>query len=355
MAFGGVFEAVTHCLGGKERASVVVFDAVSGYPRQTRNLEKTPVADLWIIAGTLLAAGAGVMAVVAARRSRVEEAPAIEQVDEVTLLKERVQLHRSLEENLVAAGQALGRVRRFMVDPEEAGPAVDELRERLTDLWLRRFDYEGRLRMAALRRRVPIPPTMEQLASPLDAAAAADLVELLGEVSDEFRDLAVRAEDSARMLRRLPPEEDPHARWVGEAVEVAKEWRLAQTEDIQRFAGRLHLHADQIDELVVQISDAAQSARAAHAGALAPTLIEVHVPGLRERYQWLSRVGLAEAREREYVPESEQERDAARAVEDARATELEVRDLARRAGATRSTRTPSLAPDEAEESPAAPT
>ena len=62
---------------------MVVFGAVSGYPRRTRNLEKTPVADLWIIAGTLLAAGAGVMAIVAARRSRVEEAPAIEHIDDV--------------------------------------------------------------------------------------------------------------------------------------------------------------------------------------------------------------------------------------------------------------------------------
>ncbi|HCH64695.1 MAG: hypothetical protein CL927_00805 [Deltaproteobacteria bacterium] len=326
----------------------MVLRPASGYPERTRTLEKTAVVDFWIIAGILLVVVAGVMAIVAARRSGTPEASAVVEIDEVTLLKERVQLHRALEEDLVAAGQALGRVRRFMIDPDEAGPLVDELRERLTDLWLRRFDYEGRLRMAALRRRVPMPPAMEQFGLPLDSAAADHLVGLLDELARDFRELAVRAEDSARMLRRLPPEEDPHARWVGDAVEVAQEWRLAQTEEIQRFAGKVHLQADQLDEFAIQIHEAMQSALAENAAGLPPTLVEVELPGMLERLRWLSRVGLAEAREREIVPESEQESDAERAVRDARATAVDVRELARRAGATRSTRAPSPLPGDTE-------
>jgi hypothetical protein len=165
--------------------------------------------------------------------------------------------------------------------------------------------------------------------------------------------VARRAEDSARRFRRLAPAEDAHARWVGDAVEVAQEWRLAQTEEIQRIAGRLSLHADRLEELSAQIGDSLADALEAEVGGLHPSALTIEIPGLRERIRWVSRVGLAEAREREIDLGSESEVEAERAVEEARQTVIEVRALARRAGATRSTRTPSLPPSDEPETPAA--
>lgn len=324
-----------------------------GYPRRAQRLEKTFVANLWIIAGVLLSLGAGVSAWLVLRRGSGPALPPIEEIDDVGLLKERLQLYRAMEEDLIAAGQALGRVRRFLVDPEEAGPVVDELRERLTDLWLRRFDYEGRLRMAAIRRRIPRPLSIQMLEDQLSADSAESLVLTLQDHSDHFREVANRAEDSARMFRRLAPAEDAHARWVGEAVEVAQEWRLTQTEEIQRLAARLNAHADRLEELSVQVGESLADALQADLGGLHPSAVTIDVSGLRERVRWVARVGLAEAREREIEQGSESEADAERAVEEARQTIVEVRALARRAGATRSTRTPSLPPsEEPEASPA---
>jgi len=310
------------------------------------------VDDLWIIAGVFLFLAACVAAWVVLRRGGDPELPPLEDIDDVGLLKERLQVHRSLEEDLVAAGHALGRVRRFLVDPDEAGPVVDELRERLTDLWLRRFDYEGRLRMAVIRRRIPVPPSMQLLEDRLSADSAEALVATIQDLADHFREVARRAEDSARMFRRLSPAEDTHARWVGEAVEVAQEWRLTQTEEIQRLSGRLNLHADRLEELSVQIGDAVADALLVDADGPLASELSIEIPGLRERLQWVVRVGLAEAREREIEPGSESEVEADRAIAEARETIREVRALARRAGATRTTRTPSLPPVEESEAPA---
>ena len=298
------------------------------------------MADLILIAGAALVIGAVGAAVVVARRRSPVALPPVEEHDDVGLLKDRLQLHRELEEDLIAAGQALGRVRRFLIDPDEAGPMVDELRERLTDLWLRRFDYEGRLRMAVLRRRVPEPLSAMDLQEPMNVESAEGLAMQLEELSRRFREVAERGDDSARMLRRLSPAEDAHARWVGDAVEVAQEWRMSQTEEIQRFAGKLNLHADRVDELASQVGDALNDVLQNTDFDRSPDEIVVELPGIRERIGWLSRVGLAESREREIVPGSDAELDAERAIEDARQTMVEVRALARRAGATRSTRTP---------------
>ncbi len=274
--------------------------------------------------------------------AQVEVVPV--EVDEVALLKDRVQSLRELEEDLISAGQALGRVRRFLVDPEEAVPLVDELRDRLADIWLRRFDDEGRLRLAALRRRVPAPPAVEHIDDDMNAEVAEEQAIALRELAESFRDLARRAEDSARMFRRLNPAEDPHARWVGDAIEVAGEWRTAQTEEIQRFAARIAAHADRLDEAAVILSDSvAHCLLDGGPGAILAERRVVNV-GLRERVHGLARVGLSERSAREIDPSAPADADELQAVRDARRVIEAVRAMARRAGATRSHRASSSAP-----------
>jgi hypothetical protein len=293
--------------------------------------------------------------VVLAVRRRPESQPERIVVDEVGIIKARVQELIALEEDLIAAGQALGRVRRFLVDPEEASPVVDELRERLTDLWLRRFDYEGRLRIAALRRRLPDPPAIHVFKDTLSIVELeARLVELQA-LSSAFRDVARRAEDSARMFRRLLPSEDKHARWVGDAVEVASEWRTAQTEEIQRFAARIDRFADRVEELVAQLIEAHVGAEERIRSAISDDDVQVTVSGLGGRIHGFARVGLDERNERELLPGTAEESEAQMAIVAAREIVQEVRALARKAGATRSTRTPPLqevSPVETSEDPA---
>ncbi len=309
-----------------------------GYPSRTFRREREDVVDVWIIAGIIAVVGAGIAAVFATRRPQPTAMPAIVEVHDVVVLKERVQLHLELEEDLIAAGQALGRVRRFLVDPEDATPVVDELRDRLTDLWLRRFDYEGRLRLAALRRRIPPPPAIEKFTDTLSAEGVEERsVEIL-ELANRFRDIARRAEDSARMFRRLAPGEDAHARWVGDAVEVAREWRQAQTEEIQRFAARLAAQGDRLEELSAQMGEALAESLLADPGQQDRTEVTVEIPGLAERIRGVARVGLAEAKERDIVPGTAAELDAEQAIDRARQTISDVRALARRAGGTRSAR-----------------
>ena len=299
------------------------------------------MVDLWISAGLLLVGGAVAAGIYAATR-RPEVPVALVEVDEVAELKARVQEHLALEEDLIAAGQALGRVRRFLVDPDEAGPVVDDLRERLADLWLRRFDYEGRLRLSVLRRRVPAPPPIESFDDDLDLEAAEERAVELRELAEAFRDLARRADDSARRFRRLSPAEDAHARWVGDAVEVAQEWRLAQTEEILRFAVRIGAEADRLEELAAQLGEASATALVEAGGGTPREEVRVSVPGLRERVLAVSRVGLAESKQRELDPTPEAAEASQRAVAVARAAVADVRALARKAGGTRSTRTPPL-------------
>ena len=74
-----------------------------GYPRRAQRLEKTFVANLWIIAGVLLSLGAGVSAWLVLRRGSGPALPPIEEIDDVGLLKERLQLYRAMEEDLIAA------------------------------------------------------------------------------------------------------------------------------------------------------------------------------------------------------------------------------------------------------------
>jgi len=298
---------------------------------------------LWIIAGLATGVVAGVgIAVALALRGRRDGGPlkAIAELDEVSLLKERVQAHLELEEDLIAAGQALGRVRRFLVDPDEAGPLVEELRERLADLWLRRFDLEGRLRLAALRRRLPSPPALETFQDELTVDTIEEQAAVLQDLATRFHEVAERAEDSARMFRRLAPAEDAHARWVSDSVEVAAEWRQAQTEEILRFAARVDSQSDRLLELAEKLGEAAAAALMDAGPGIDTAALPVRIPGLRSRVVALARVGLNERRTRELDASPEAEREATAALDQARAVVAEVRAMARKAGATRSHRRP---------------
>lgn len=285
------------------------------------------MSPLWIIAAIAVLGSAA-----AAWWLRREE-PAPTQVeveeDEVGILKDRVEQHRELERDLVSAGQALGRVRKFLPDPQDGGVVVDALRERLSDIWLRRLDFEGRLRLAALRRRIPAPPAVapfEQGSLSMDEANA--VLEALHELAQGHRDVVERAEDSARIFRRLNPADDEHARWVGEAVTVATEWRGVQAEEILRLSARLAGHADRIDEVAVLVEEALQ--RATHESA-----DTVSLTGLAERIRALARLGLDERQASELDQSPDAKADADAAITLAHAASIEARALARRAGSTR--------------------
>jgi len=306
-----------------------------------------------IASGVVL--GAGIALALALRGQRASAAlKAIAEPDEVSLLKERVQAHLELEEDLIAAGQALGRVRRFLVDPEEAGPLVDELRDRLADLWLRRFDLDGRLRLAALRRRLPAPPPVKMFHDELTVDKIEEQAALLRDLATRFREVAERADDSARMFRRLAPGEDAHARWVSDSVEVATEWRQAQTEEILRFAARVNSQSDRLQELAESLSDAAATALMNAGPGHDPTHIGVHIPGLRSRVAGLARVGLNERQARELDGSPESELEAVTALNHARNVVADVRAMARKAGATRSHRRPTDEPPLLESAEATP-
>jgi hypothetical protein len=299
--------------------------------------------------GLLIAGGGTLGAVIAVviviarmtlRDRRAGPLQAIAELDEVSQLKEQVQVHLQLEEDLIAAGQALGRVRRFMVDPEEAGPLVDELRERLADLWLRRFDLEGRLRLASLRRRLPSPPPVNALRDELTIDQIEEQSSVIEELSTRFREIAERAEDSARMFRRMAPGEDAHARWVSDSVEVAAEWRQAQGEEILRFAARIAAQSERLLELAESLSSASADALI-HAGpGLETSELVVRIPGLRSRMIALARVGLDERNASELDATPEAHNSAQNALKEARMVVADVRAMARRAGATRSHRRP---------------
>ena len=308
------------------------------------------------IAGGAIGAAIGVVAVI---RMTLRERPtgplrAIAELDEVSQLKEQVQIHLQLEEDLIAAGQALGRVRRFMIDPDEAGPLVDELRERLADLWLRRFDLEGRLRLAALRRRLPPPPAIEALRDELTVDQIEVHSSAIEDLSTRFREIAERAEDSARMFRRMAPAEDAHARWVADSVEVAAEWRQAQGEEILRFAARIATQSERLLELAESLS-AASAEALIHAGpGRDPTELLVRIPGLRSRIIAIARVGLDERNASELDATPEAHASAQNALAEGRELVAEVRAMARKAGATRSHRRPLEEPTTPAE-PVAPT
>lgn len=309
--------------------------------------------DIWIIAGVLFVGGA-VAAIALASRRPTEAEPAIVELDEVAIIKSRMQVLLALEEDLIAAGQALGRVRRFLVDPEEAGPVVDELRECLSDLWLRRFDYEGCLRLATLRRRLPDPPALGSVVEEMSALDLEERMVMLQELADGFREVARRADDSARMFRRLLPGEDAHARWVGDAVDVAREWRLAQTEEILRFSGRVNSLADHLQELTDHLEELRSEALLSAEPGLGRDEVMVPTAGLQERLLGLVRVGLEEKKMRELVLGAGAELDTEKAIEAARVTVQEVRALARKAGGTRTTRAPEVPGADGEAADSAP-
>jgi hypothetical protein len=243
-------------------------------------------------------------------RGRPRAAPALVEMDEVGRLKELVEQLTELEEELVVSGQALGRVRRFLPDPGEADAATAQVRGVLAEVWLRRHDLQGRLRLAALRRRVPAPPGADALVGPAPGLRA----QLEG-LAAELRLLSGRADDSARMLRQIAPADDPHARWVADAVDAATVWRASQVEDVLRFAGRMLQAADRVDDCAAAL-DAD--------GALEP-----------ERVHALLRLALEDRGARELDDRGGTEADLERVLARAREAARAARELARRAATRR--------------------
>jgi hypothetical protein len=248
------------------------------------------------------------------------------EVDEVGRLKERVDQLDELEQQLVSAGQSLGRVRRFLEAQGPADEATAELKDALAGIWLRRHDLQGRLRLAALRRRIPLPPEGQSLRQPTDLDGASALAVTLAEGATSYRLLAARAEDSARMLRQTAPADDANARWVGDAVEAAVAWRTAQVEDILRFAGRMGLYADRLEEAGVAVESTIAALGAPDAAPLPPMDAE--------RAHGLIRLGLEDKRAKE-LENGRLETDLDEAIERARAAAEVARELARTAAVSR--------------------
>ncbi len=138
---------------------------------------------------------------------------------------------------------------------------------------------------------------------------------------------------------------------MADSVEVATEWRQAQTEEILRFAARVNSQSERLQELAEGLSDAAAAALLAAGPGLDPTAVDVHIPGFRSRVVGLARVGLSERHTRELdgSPEAEAEADAALAH--ARSVVADVRTMARKAGASRSHRRPADEPSPPDTTP----
>lgn len=274
--------------------------------------------------------GVGVLTVVGAiiallSRRRGRRSLAMVEVDEVGRLKELADQLAEVEQELVAAGQSLGRVRRFLSEQGPADEITADLKDALAGVWLRRHDVQGRLRLAALRRRVPVPPEGHRLVTPTDVHGASDVATELVELATAYRLLASRAEDSARMLRQMLPADDVNARWVGDAVEAAEAWRAAQVEDILRFAGRMGLLATRLEEAGVVV-EGVLTALGADDG-----LEEDLAPLDSERAHGLIRLGLEDRRARELTEDGRVEADLEEAMERGRKLVSDARELARRA------------------------
>ncbi len=276
------------------------------------------------VLGGLVAVGLVVALGAMARRPRGQVTV---ELDEVGRLKERVDQLDELEQELVAAGQSLGRVRRYLDAQGPADTTTAELKEALAGVWLRRHDVQGRLRLAALRRRVPVPPEAARLRNPTDLEGAADVAATLAELAASYRLLAARAEDSARMLRQTAPADDPNARWVGEAVEAAATWRTTQVEDILRFAGRMGLHASRLEEAGVAV-ESTIAALARPEAAPVPPLDS-------EKAHGLARLGLDDKMERELGDDGRLDQDLDAAIARGRAAVAAARELARSAAVSR--------------------
>lgn len=159
--------------------------------------------------------------------------------DDLEKIKAWISRLRASEADLITAGQALGKARRYLGNPERADAQIGELRSILVESWLARLDLEGRLRVAGIRRRVPPPPPPAALRGPITAERAAELVSRLSEWMDLHQALAQRADEQARTLQRSEPSADPHARYVGAAVEQAAARRRGQVDHLQRLAARV--------------------------------------------------------------------------------------------------------------------
>lgn len=211
--------------------------------------------------------------------------------DELEKLRAWIARLRAMEADLITAGQALGKSRRYLGKPEKADPLITELRVILVEAWLQRLDLEGRLRVASVRRRLPPPPPASELRGSLDAARATLLVERLSEWMELHRALATRCEESARALLKVEPSGDAHARYVGAAVDQAAAHRRAQVESLHRLAARIQADGERCGAASLAVA------------ALIPALAEGPKGGLPApaALAELSSLGLDDSTDRDHV------------------------------------------------------
>jgi hypothetical protein len=205
----------------------------------------------WLQLAAFAALAGGLVGALVWRRKRADSPTYI---DPVSACKRQIGLMRDLEDELLAAGQSLGRARRYLTEADRADPLVAEVRARLSEVWLRRMDLEGRLRLASLRRRIPAPPTPAELRGALTAEHASHLVMRLSDHMEALQALSERAKESGKVLGGTNPGQDPHARWVGTTVELAQQIRRQQVEAIGRFSNRMVALAQQCGEVSLELS-----------------------------------------------------------------------------------------------------
>ncbi|MFM2244148.1 MAG: hypothetical protein RL071_222 [Pseudomonadota bacterium] len=234
-----------------------------------------------LLAALAVAIGLGLGAAWALRARR-RPAPA---EDDLEKIKAWISRLRATEADLITAGQALGKARRYLASPERADPQISDLRGILVDSWLARLDLEGRLRVAGIRRRVPPPPPPAALRGPITAERAAELVSRLSEWMDLHQALAQRAEEQARTLLRSEPSADPHARYVGAAVEQAAARRRGQVDHLQRLAARVQADGARCGEASLALAGLLGQLPEAPGGELPapPALAALSSLGLDER------------------------------------------------------------------------
>lgn len=217
-------------------------------------------------------------------------------VDELELIKSWISRLRATEVDLITAGQALGKARRYVDAPDRADVQIGELRAILVEAWLARQDLEGRLRIAGIRRRVPPPPPSAALRGPLTAERATALVGTLSEWMDLHQALAQRAEEQARTLLRSDPGADPHARYVGAAAEQAMSRRRGQVDHLQRLAARVQSDGEKCGEASLALAGVLGQLADAQGAELA----------LPPALQALSSLGLDERKDRDHVEDAPQ-------------------------------------------------
>ncbi len=235
------------------------------------------------------AAVAGLLAAVFWYTRRRPPAPVTD--DELEKLRAWIARLRAMEVDLITAGQALGKARRYLDKPGKADALITDLRVILVEAWLQRLDLEGRLRLASVRRRLPPPPPPSELHGSLDVGRASVLIERLSEWMELHRSLANRCEESARALLKVEPSLDAHARYVGSAVEQATAHRRAQVDALHRLAARIQADGERCGAASLALA------------AMLPALAEAPKGGLPvpEALAELSSLGLDDSTDHDHV------------------------------------------------------